>query len=103
MLIHGIGASADIWSVVMNSLVSKGYEVIAPDMLGHGFSSAPTKSGYYTFSSLVLQALTIFDHYMVNSKRKCVLIGHSYGYVKRVSSKFLKKNSGIQLLEKQFL
>ncbi|CAG9816824.1 unnamed protein product [Phaedon cochleariae] len=79
MMFHGIGASADIWSIVINTLVCKGYEVIAPDMLGHGFSSAPTKSSYYTFKSLLLQALTIFDHYMTNERRKCIMIGHSYG------------------------
>lgn len=79
MLLHGIGASADMWSLVLNALVSKGYEVIAPDMLGHGFSSAPSKSSYYSFNNLLLQALTIFDHYMINEKRKCILIGHSYG------------------------
>ncbi|XP_056646507.1 protein ABHD8-like [Diorhabda sublineata] len=79
ILFHGIGTSADIWTIVINALTCRGYEVIAPDMLGHGFSSAPTKSTYYTFNNLLRQALTIFDHYMGESKRKCVLIGHSYG------------------------
>ncbi|CAG9855301.1 unnamed protein product [Phyllotreta striolata] len=79
MLFHGIGTSADIWTLVINALSSRGYEVVAPDMLGHGFSSAPMKPSYYTFNNLLLQALTIFDHYMADSKRKCVLIGHSYG------------------------
>lgn len=78
MLFHGIGTSADIWSLVINALVCKGYEVVAPDMLGHGFSSAPTKAHFYSFNNLLLQALTIFDHYATD-KRKCILIGHSYG------------------------
>lgn len=79
MMFHGIGTSADIWTIVINALSSRGYEVVAPDMLGHGFSSAPIKSCYYTFNNLLLQALTIFDHYVADSKRKCILIGHSYG------------------------
>lgn len=79
MFLHGIGASADIWTLVSNALVSKGYEIIAPDMLGHGLSSAPNKSSYYTFNNLLLQALTVFDHYMTNEKRTCILVGHSYG------------------------
>ncbi|XP_018578974.1 protein ABHD8-like [Anoplophora glabripennis] len=79
MLQHGIGASAEVWSLIINALVQRGFEVVAPDMLGHGLSSAPDKSNYYTFSNLLLQALTIFDHYMTDDKRKCILIGHSYG------------------------
>lgn len=79
MLQHGIGASAEVWSIIINALVQRGFEVVAPDMLGHGLSSAPDKSNYYTFSNLLLQALTIFDRYMTDDKRKCILIGHSYG------------------------
>lgn len=48
-------------------------------MLGHGYSSAPDKANYYTFHSLLIHAITIFDHY-VDDKKKCILIGHSYGY-----------------------
>ncbi|XP_028145587.1 protein ABHD8-like [Diabrotica virgifera virgifera] len=79
IMFHGIGTSADIWTIVINAMTCRGYEVVAPDMLGHGFSSAPLKSSYYTFNNLLLQALTIFDYYMADSKRKCILIGHSYG------------------------
>lgn len=79
-LLHGIGSSADVWWIVINSLVHKGYEIVAPDMLGHGFSSAPDKAAYYTFQNLLLQSLTIFDRYMTNNeKRKCIIIAHSYG------------------------
>lgn len=74
--------SADVWSVLINALTTRNFEVIAPDMLGHGFSSAPDKASLYTFESLLVQLLTIFDHYMsVDEKRKCIIIGHSYGYL----------------------
>ncbi|KAJ8943965.1 hypothetical protein NQ318_013546 [Aromia moschata] len=79
MLFHGIGTSADIWSIITTSLACRGFETVAPDILGHGFSSAPDKSNYYTFSNLLLQALTVFDHYMTDEKQKCILIGHCYG------------------------
>lgn len=79
-LFHGIGTSADIWWVVIKSLINKGYEVVAPDMLGHGYSSAPDKENYYSFQSLLLHAITIFDNYVnTEENRKCILIGHSYG------------------------
>ncbi|KAJ8918676.1 hypothetical protein NQ315_014996 [Exocentrus adspersus] len=79
MLQHGIGASAEVWSLIINGLVQRGFEVVAPDLVGHGLSSAPDKSKCYTFSNLILQTLTIFDHYMTDTKRKCILIGHSFG------------------------
>ncbi|EFA11067.2 protein ABHD8 isoform X2 [Tribolium castaneum] len=80
ILFHGIGNSADVWWPVIHTLANKGYEVIAPDMLGHGFSSAPNKPNSYTFHNLLIHAITIFDHYTASDdKRKCILIGHSYG------------------------
>lgn len=79
-LFHGIGTSADIWWVVIKSLVNSGYEVVAPDMLGHGYSSAPDKKEFYAFQNLLLHALTIFDNYANSAEnRKYILIGHSYG------------------------
>lgn len=80
MFIHGLGSSAEIWGILMRSLSAKGFEVIAPDILGHGFSSAPTKSSFYHFKNLLLQLIAVFDYFMEKEeKRKCVLIGHSYG------------------------
>ncbi|KAJ8936010.1 hypothetical protein NQ314_012536 [Rhamnusium bicolor] len=73
------GTSADIWALIINTLVCRGFEVVAPDMIGHGFSSAPDKPSCYNFNNLLHQALTIFDYYMTDEKRKCILIGHSYG------------------------
>jgi pimeloyl-ACP methyl ester carboxylesterase len=43
---------------------SQGYTVIAPDMLGHGFSSCPDKVGAYTFTKLFKDVITIFDAYI---------------------------------------
>ena len=76
--IHGVGGSADIWNSQIKYFVKKGYEVVAPDMLGHGFSSCPDKASAYTFTKLFKDIITIFDAY-VPEDRKCVLIGHSYG------------------------
>ncbi|RZC39497.1 abhydrolase domain-containing protein 8-like [Asbolus verrucosus] len=80
ILFHGIGNTADVWWSVINSLAYRGYEVIAPDMLGHGYSSTPDRASSYTFHNLLIHAITIFDHYTASDdKRKCILIGHSYG------------------------
>lgn len=80
MLIHGLGSTADIWSILMHNLSFKGFEVVAPDLLGHGFSSAPNKASLYHFKNLLSQAIAVFDYFMKKEdKRKCILIGHSYG------------------------
>lgn len=80
LLLHGIGSTADVWWIVMNSLIIKGYEVVAPDLLGHGYSSAPDKASLYTFDNLLLQIVSIFDHYVgTDEKRKCIIIAHSFG------------------------
>jgi len=76
--LHGVGGSADIWSSQLAFFVSHGYQVVAPDMLGHGFSSCPDKAKAYTFTKLFKDILTIFDAY-VTDNRKCIVFGHSYG------------------------
>ena len=76
--LHGIGGSADSWNSQLAFFVSQGYEVVAPDLLGHGFSSCPDNPKSYTFSKLLKDILTIFDTYIPES-RKTIIFGHSYG------------------------
>ena len=76
--LHGVGGSADIWSSQISYFVSQGYQVVAPDMLGHGFSSCPDKAKAYTFSKLFRDILFVFDAY-IPQDQKCVVFGHSYG------------------------
>ncbi|XP_046403183.1 uncharacterized protein LOC124168866 [Ischnura elegans] len=78
LFLHGVGSSADVWSVMLEYFSSAGYEVLAPDMLGHGYSSAPNNRAAYTFEKLLQDVLQIFDRY-VSDNQKCVAIGHSYG------------------------
>lgn len=78
ILYHGIGSGADVWRSVGARVASRGYRVFAADMLGHGYSSTPDRPALYTFDSLLLDALVLFDHYTADTD-KCILIGHSYG------------------------
>lgn len=52
--------------------------MLAPDMLGHGYSAAPDKASAYTFHRLLKDSIDIFDRF-VGEHRKCVVIGHAYG------------------------
>ncbi|MGE0714502.1 MAG: alpha/beta fold hydrolase [Alphaproteobacteria bacterium] len=44
LLIHGVGASADVWSRVMEALGER-FTVYAPDLIGHGFTDAVDFAG----------------------------------------------------------
>ena len=96
--IHGVGGSANTWITQLSYFSdSLGYECVATDLLGHGFSSAPDKSKSYTFKKLLRDTFVVFDHFTATSSmnlapsvtendfettlepRSCVVIGHSYG------------------------
>ncbi|KAK4871584.1 hypothetical protein RN001_015708 [Aquatica leii] len=80
ILLHGIGSSADVWWNIINTLVQKGYEVVAPDMLGHGYSSIPNQADAYRFRNLLKYTLSVFDQYVRSDEtRNAIIIGHSFG------------------------
>lgn len=74
--IHGVGGCADLWYEQVQYFCKAGYEVVAPDLLGHGQSSAPNNIADYEFSELSYDLLRLFDRY---HKKRNVLVGHSYG------------------------
>ena len=94
--IHGVGGSANTWITQLSYFSdSLGYETVATDLLGHGFSSSPDRSKSYTFKKLLRDTFVVFDHFTATSSmnmlpsgnefegvmepRSCVVIGHSYG------------------------
>lgn len=82
LFLHGIGSSAEIWWDILQCLVCAGYEVLAPDMLGHGYSSVPNCAKAYTFTNLLKDTLAIFDKYISSTESdQCIIIGHSFGWV----------------------
>ena len=73
LFVHGFPLSRAIWQPQIKAL-AKNYRVIAPDLRGHGESSAP--AGVYAMDTFAedLQALI--------AERKCgpvILVGHSMG------------------------
>uniref|UniRef100_A0A672L560 Abhydrolase domain containing 8 n=1 Tax=Sinocyclocheilus grahami TaxID=75366 RepID=A0A672L560_SINGR len=81
--IHGVGGSLDIWGNQLDYFSQLGYEVIAPDLAGHGASSAPQIPAAYTFYALAEDVRIIFKRY---AKKRNILVGHSYGPVSALSS-----------------
>ena len=77
--IHGAGESSECWKILMHHFASLGYEVLSLDLLGHGFSYTPSVEKSYTFRKLLGDVISVFDAHISNG-RKCVLIGHGYGW-----------------------
>ncbi|XP_005094356.1 uncharacterized protein LOC101852461 [Aplysia californica] len=74
--IHGVGGSSDIWCAQTKYFSDLGFEVILPDLIGHGFSGTPKQAKAYHFKEIAADLESLFDKYC---KRKNVVIGHSYG------------------------
>ncbi|XP_069136671.1 uncharacterized protein [Argopecten irradians] len=74
--IHGVGGSSDVWKSQIDYFAGLGYEIVCPDMIGHGLSCAPDKREAYHFDEILADINEIFDKYC---KRKNIVIGHSYG------------------------
>jgi pimeloyl-ACP methyl ester carboxylesterase len=73
MLVHGWGADSHEWSWHIPRL-SEDRRVIAPDLRGHGYSSAP-ESGYRP-TDMAHDLVRLMDHLGIDS---VVAIGHSMG------------------------
>ena len=75
-LVHGVGGSSDVWQAQIEFLGAIGYQLVIPDLIGHGFSSTPNNESAYEFNEIMQDMYAVFDKY---SKEKNVIIGHSYG------------------------
>ena len=74
--IHGVGGSSDVWQAQMRCFAKEGYEIVAPDLIGHGLSCTPKDGKSYHFLEIAADIEEIFDKYC---KKKNIVIGHSYG------------------------
>lgn len=75
MLIHGFTAFSLVWSEVLLPIAAAGFRVVAPDLLGHGFTEKP-KDGEYTIESQARLIVRLMDHLGIE---KAVVVGNSYG------------------------
>jgi pimeloyl-ACP methyl ester carboxylesterase len=73
VLIHGIAGNSDQWDPVMRLLADR-FEVVAPDLLGHGQSAKPR--GDY---SLGAYAVGVRDLLIALGHRRATIVGHSLG------------------------
>src|SRR3989440_11542915 len=75
VLIHGFLASNFIWRDVLVPLAHAGFRVIAPDLVGFGFSDKPA-NGEYTIEYQAHKVVGLLDELNV---ARATLVGSSYG------------------------
>src|SRR5918912_3198281 len=75
ILIHGFTASTFVWKDVLLPLADAGFRVIAPDLLGYGYSEKP-RHGEYTIDAQARMILGLMDQLGIE---RAVLAGSSYG------------------------
>jgi pimeloyl-ACP methyl ester carboxylesterase len=75
LLIHGFCASNFVWNETLEPLAEAGFRVIAPDLIGFGFSGKPS-GGEYTFEMQARMICGLMDAIGVE---RATLVGSSYG------------------------
>jgi 2-hydroxymuconate-semialdehyde hydrolase len=75
VLVHGLASSNFVWSDVLLPLAAQGFRVVAPDMMGFGFSAKP-RDGEYTIES---QARTLVGLMDALGIVRATIVGSSYG------------------------
>lgn len=75
ILIHGFASSNLVWSKVLLELADAGFRVIAPDLLGYGYSGKPRHLDY-TIASQARMVSRLMNQLGMEA---AVLVGSSYG------------------------
>jgi pimeloyl-ACP methyl ester carboxylesterase len=75
ILIHGFISSTLVWSDVLLPLAQAGFRVIAPDLLGYGYSDKP-RDNAYSVESQARGVMGLMDRLGI---AKAILVGGSYG------------------------
>lgn len=75
LLIHGFTASTLVWSEVLLPIAEAGFRVIAPDLIGFGFSEKPRK-GEYTIEGHARMIVGLMDELGLE---RATMVGSSYG------------------------
>lgn len=75
VLIHGFLSSTFVWSKVFLEIAAAGYRVIAPDLLGYGFSAKP-RNFDYTIESQARMMAKLLERLGIT---RAILVGSSYG------------------------
>ncbi|UPK99572.1 hypothetical protein LCI18_010507 [Fusarium solani-melongenae] len=76
LLLHGFPSTLGDWVHQIRYFSSKGYGILAPDLLGYGSSSKPTDVHQYRLKTMGDELIELLDHLNL---QKVVGIGHDFG------------------------
>ncbi len=78
LLLHGSGAGVSAWANWRNLIpvLSKHYRVLAPDLVGFGFTDTPNDYNYRFMDSWIEQVIALLDSTNVD---KIHIVGNSFG------------------------
>jgi pimeloyl-ACP methyl ester carboxylesterase len=75
VMVHGFASSTLVWSKVFLRLADEGFRVLAPDLLGYGYSGKPRRRKY-TIEAQAKALVELLDRLEIS---KAIFIGSSYG------------------------
>src|ERR1700712_2289972 len=76
LLLHGFPDCWQLWQAQIRALAGKGFQVIAPDLRGHGRSDRPEDVAAYRMPLLIDDILSVLDHFEVE---RTAVVGHDWG------------------------
>ncbi|KAM0428523.1 hypothetical protein ACHAPT_006883 [Fusarium lateritium] len=76
LLLHGFPSTLTDWVHQIRHFSSKGYGILAPDLLGYGASSKPTEVHHYRLKAMGDELIELLDHLNLF---KVVGVGHDFG------------------------
>lgn len=75
ILLHGFASSTLVWSKVFLEIAAAGFRVIAPDLLGYGYSAKP-RDFDYTIGAQAQMITGLLDQLGLD---RAIVVGSSYG------------------------
>jgi len=78
VLLHGFPEIAYSWRHQIPVLADAGYQVIAPDQRGYGWSDQPKGVAAYAMTELVGDVIALLDHDDIDD---AVIVGHDWGAI----------------------
>jgi pimeloyl-ACP methyl ester carboxylesterase len=76
VLLHGMPDTSSVWRYQVPALVSAGYRVVVPDLLGYGETDKPAETSRYRGERLIADALEMLDTMRLSTVD---VVGHDWG------------------------
>lgn len=77
VLLHGWACSAYSYRFLIPELADAGFRVVAPDLIGHGYSEKPSGESFYSTDALVRHGTALVR--LAAGERRPLVVGHSMG------------------------